>query len=76
MYYGDSKIFNVVYYNMKEKVIFDYRTNIESINSQCMIPVPELIQIIAEINVGEEVKWIIKTDENDADRSMILLEWE
>jgi hypothetical protein len=41
-----------------------------------MIPVPELIQIIAEINVGEEVKWIIKTDENDADRSMILLEWE
>ena len=59
---------------MKEKVIFDYRTNIESINSQCMIPAPELIQIIAEINVGEEVKWIIKTDENDADRSMILLE--
>ena len=61
---------------MKEEVIFDYRTNIESINSQCMIPVPELIQIIAEINVGEEVKWIIKTDENDADRIVILLEWE
>ena len=61
---------------MEEEVLFDYRTNIESINSQCMIPVPELIQIIAEINVGEEVKWIIKTDENDADRSMILLEWE
>ena len=61
---------------MKEEVLFDYRTNIESINSQCMIPVPELIQIIAEINVGEEVKWIIKTDENDADRIVILLEWE
>jgi len=62
--------------NMKEEVIFDYRTNIESINSQCMIPVPELIQIIAEINVGDEVKWIIKTDENDANRSVILLEWK
>ena len=62
--------------NMKEEVIFDYRTNIESINSQCMIPVPELIQIIAEINVGEEVKWIIKTNEKDADRIVILLEWE
>ena len=61
---------------MKEEVIFDYRTNIESINSQCMIPVPELIQIIAEINVGDEVKWIIKTDENDANRSVILLEWK
>jgi len=61
---------------MKEEVLFDYRTNIESINSQCMIPVPELIQIIAEINVGDEVKWIIKTDENDADRIVILLEWE
>lgn len=62
--------------NMKEEVIFDYRTNIESINSQCMIPVPELIQIITEINVGDDVKWIIKTDENDTDRSVILLEWE
>jgi len=61
---------------MEEEVLFDYRTNIESINSQCMIPVPELIQIIAEINVGEEVKWIIKTDKKDADRIVILLEWE
>jgi len=61
---------------MEEEVLFDYRTNIEVINSQCMIPVPELIQIIAEINVGEEVKWIIKTDEKDADRIVILLEWE
>ena len=62
--------------NMEEEVLFDYRTNIEVINSQCMIPVPELIQLIAEINVGDGVKWIIKTDENDADRSVILLEWE
>jgi len=62
--------------NMEEEVLFDYRTNIEVINSQCMIPVPELIQIIAEINVGEEVKWIIKTDKKDADRIVILLEWE
>jgi hypothetical protein len=61
---------------MEEEVLFDYRTNIEVINSQCMIPVPELIQIIAEINVGEEVKWIIKTDKKDADRIVILLEWE
>jgi len=62
--------------NMKEEIIFKHRTNIESINSQCMIPVPELIQIIAEINVGDGVKWIIKTDENNGDRSVILLEWE
>ena len=60
---------------MNEEVIYDYRTNIELINSQCMLPIPELIQIIAEINVGDEVKWIIKTDENDTDRSVIQLEW-
>jgi len=41
-----------------------------------MIPIPELIQYIAKISAGDEVKWIIKTDENDADRSVILLEWE
>lgn len=58
------------------EVIFNYRTNIERINSQYMIPIPELIQIIAEINVGDEVKWIIKTDENDKENSVIILKWE
>jgi len=62
--------------NMNEEVIYDYRTNIERINYHCMIPIPELIQYVAKISAGDEVKWIIKTDENDADRSVILLEWE
>ena len=61
--------------NMNEEVIYDYRTNIELINSQCMLPIPELIQYVAKISAGDEVKWIIKTDENDTDRSVIQLEW-
>ena len=60
---------------MKEEILFDHRTNIERINYHCVIPIPELIQYVAKISAGDEVKWIIKTDENDADRSVIQLEW-
>ena len=48
---------------MNDEIKLDYKLNIEKINSKYMIPIPDIIQCVAEIAEGDEIHWIIESDE-------------